>query len=69
MSVIAGFSKSGQTDTEFFAAVKGAPETLREMLSVVPEYYDSLYLKHAQRGARVLALGLVNTWRFVSLVH
>ena len=32
MSVIAGFSPPGTTDTNYFAAVKGAPEILKSMV-------------------------------------
>ena len=32
MSVIAGHSKAGSSDTEYMATVKGAPETLRNMV-------------------------------------
>ena len=32
MSVIAGYSPAGTTDTSYFAAVKGAPEVLKSMV-------------------------------------
>lgn len=38
-------------------AVKGAPETIRGMLSHVPEAYDETYKYYTRRGSRVLALG------------
>ncbi|KAG8899993.1 hypothetical protein FRB99_006331, partial [Tulasnella sp. 403] len=39
------------------ASVKGAPETIKTMLSVVPEGYDDTYKYFTRRGSRVLALG------------
>ncbi|KII85628.1 hypothetical protein PLICRDRAFT_166290 [Plicaturopsis crispa FD-325 SS-3] len=39
------------------AAVKGAPETIRGMLSQVPDGYDETYKWFTRRGSRVLALG------------
>ncbi|XP_049787588.1 endoplasmic reticulum transmembrane helix translocase [Schistocerca cancellata] len=57
MSVIAGYTLSGSTDTTYVATVKGAPETLKSMFSVIPDNYDSVYLEMSRRGARVLALG------------
>ncbi|KAI0232432.1 Manganese-transporting ATPase 13A1 [Lamellibrachia satsuma] len=57
MSVIAGHTATGSVDTEYIAAVKGAPETLRPMFSSVPSDYNDVYLEMARRGARVLALG------------
>ena len=38
-------------------AVKGAPETIKGMLSTVPEGYDDTYKYYTRRGSRVLALG------------
>ncbi|RPD79485.1 endoplasmic reticulum Ca-transporting P-type ATPase [Lentinus tigrinus ALCF2SS1-7] len=38
-------------------ATKGAPETIRGMLAVVPSYYDETYKWYTRRGSRVLALG------------
>ena len=40
------------------AAVKGAPETIKTMLSVIPEHYDDTYKWFTRRGSRVLALGM-----------
>uniref|UniRef100_A0A1B6DGW9 Endoplasmic reticulum transmembrane helix translocase n=2 Tax=Clastoptera arizonana TaxID=38151 RepID=A0A1B6DGW9_9HEMI len=59
MSVVAGYTVSGTTDTTYIATVKGAPEVLKSMFKVVPDSYDSIYLGLSRRGARVLALG----WR------
>lgn len=42
---------------ELIGAVKGAPETIKTMLSVVPEHYDETYKWFTRRGSRVLALG------------
>ncbi|KYB27482.1 endoplasmic reticulum transmembrane helix translocase [Tribolium castaneum] len=57
MSVIAGYNPLGSTETVYIATVKGAPETLRDMFSEVPDKYDEVYLELSRRGARVLALG------------
>ena len=40
------------------AAVKGAPETIKGMLRVCPEWYDETYKWYTRRGSRVLALGM-----------
>lgn len=42
------------------AAVKGAPEVLREMYTSVPDNYDQMYRELMISGARVLALGYRN---------
>lgn len=39
-------------------AVKGAPETIKTMLSTVPSGYDDTYKWFTRRGSRVLALGM-----------
>ena len=39
-----------------FAAVKGAPETIRERLSDIPKNYDEIYKSFTRSGSRVLAL-------------
>lgn len=58
MSVIAGYSNPGSSETLYLACVKGAPETLKEMFKDVPKDYDDTYLTLSRRGARVLALGV-----------
>ncbi|CAG8757829.1 3987_t:CDS:2, partial [Acaulospora morrowiae] len=40
-----------------FVAVKGAPETLRDMYTYVPDDYEETYKFFMRRGSRVLALG------------
>ena len=57
MSVVAGYTVPGTSETRYLATVKGAPETLRQMFKSVPEDYDTNYLTMSRRGARVLALG------------
>ncbi|XP_039280958.1 manganese-transporting ATPase 13A1 [Nilaparvata lugens] len=57
MSVVAGYTLPGSTDTSYVVTVKGAPETLKHMFASVPSTYDSVYLSMSRRGARVLALG------------
>ncbi|TPX66718.1 hypothetical protein SpCBS45565_g04261 [Spizellomyces sp. 'palustris'] len=42
---------------KLFVAVKGAPETIKTMLTTVPNSYDEHYKIWARRGKRVLALG------------
>jgi len=45
---------------QIFVAAKGAPETIKGMLKVVPEGYDETYKWFTRRGSRVLALGIKN---------
>src|ERR1700691_2484912 len=40
-----------------FAAIKGAPETIKGMLKECPKWYDETYKWYTRRGSRVLALG------------
>lgn len=60
MAVIAGYNPLGSTEVVYVCTVKGAPETLKDMFSEVPEKYDEVYLELSRRGARVLALGEVS---------
>ncbi|RDB26777.1 Manganese-transporting ATPase 4 [Hypsizygus marmoreus] len=39
-------------------AVKGAPETIKNMLANVPAHYDATYKEFTRKGSRVLALGV-----------
>lgn len=57
MSTVSTVAQQGTQKRRVFAAVKGAPETLRTMYVSVPEHYESTYKWFAQRGSRVLALG------------
>ncbi|KAL2732695.1 endoplasmic reticulum transmembrane helix translocase isoform X1 [Vespula maculifrons] len=57
MSVVAGYTSSGSSENQYIVTVKGAPETVKNMLSSIPDNYDSTYLSLSRRGARVLALG------------
>ncbi|XP_037079759.1 LOW QUALITY PROTEIN: manganese-transporting ATPase 13A1-like [Pollicipes pollicipes] len=57
MSVLAGYTEPGTSETHYLATVKGAPETLKPMFVDAPDDYDVTYLKMSRRGARVLALG------------
>ncbi|KAI9188908.1 putative cation-transporting ATPase 1 [Blastocladiella emersonii ATCC 22665] len=52
--IITGHPGAGRT---LIAAVKGAPETIQGMLTVVPEHYVRTYKTLARNGGRVLALG------------
>ncbi|PIA19215.1 hypothetical protein COEREDRAFT_68863 [Coemansia reversa NRRL 1564] len=52
VSVVEGVGKA----RTFFVAAKGAPETLRGMLRVVPTWYDETHTAFSRRGGRVLAL-------------
>jgi len=48
---------SGLPGGKTFAAVKGAPETIKNMLEIVPDGYDNTYKWFTRNGSRVLALG------------
>ncbi|CAL1710696.1 unnamed protein product [Somion occarium] len=48
---------SSLANGKVLVAVKGAPETIRGMLSHVPEFYDNAYKRYTKQGSRVLALG------------
>ena len=69
MSVVAGYTDPapGNTDTVYIVTVKGAPETLKDMFCNVPSNYDSTYLNMSRRGARVLALGIKELGKCISL--
>lgn len=43
-------------ETKVLISAKGAPETIQEMLAVVPEGYEEHYKSWARKGKRVLAL-------------
>ncbi|KAF8154679.1 endoplasmic reticulum Ca-transporting P-type ATPase [Crassisporium funariophilum] len=43
---------------KLLAAVKGAPETVKTMLDVVPQDYDDTYKWFTRKGSRVLALAM-----------
>ena len=57
MSTVSSIAQPGAQKRRTFAAVKGAPETLKSMYMTVPDDYESTYKWFAQRGSRVLALG------------
>jgi cation-transporting ATPase 13A1 len=63
MSVVAGYTEQGSSETNYVATVKGAPETLKPMFASLPESYDATYLSMSRRGARVLALGIKDLGR------
>lgn len=56
MSTVANL-QSGKT----LIAVKGAPETIKTMLAVVPDQYDDTFKWYTRRGSRVLALAMKET--------
>lgn len=45
-----------RTEEQFYAFVKGAPETIQERLNDIPSFYVSTYKKYTRQGSRVLAL-------------
>ncbi|KAF8876645.1 endoplasmic reticulum Ca-transporting P-type ATPase [Infundibulicybe gibba] len=58
MSTIASLSTKGHAkSSKLIVSVKGAPETIKTMLRVVPEHYDDTYKSYTRKGSRVLALG------------
>lgn len=57
MSVIAGHTKPGASETSYIATCKGAPEVLKRMIKDLPSNFDDIYLHYAREGARVLCLG------------
>ena len=44
MSVVAGYTVPGTSETRYICTVKGAPETLRDMYKEVPADYEASYL-------------------------
>ncbi|KAF9971052.1 hypothetical protein BGZ73_006069 [Actinomortierella ambigua] len=57
MSSISTLSSPEFRTTKLFAAVKGAPETLKHMYKSLPDFYEDTYKQYTRRGSRVLALG------------
>lgn len=57
MSTVSIISEAGGKKKTTVVSVKGAPETLKTMYSVVPDQYDETYKYFTRRGSRVLALG------------
>lgn len=55
-SVLTTDRSTGRKVRSTFAGVKGAPETIRTMLSKTPSYYDETYKHFTRNGGRVLAL-------------
>ncbi|KAK9466101.1 hypothetical protein V1512DRAFT_227191 [Lipomyces arxii] len=49
-------SSIASTSNKYFVGAKGAPETIRTMLKVVPEKYEETFKYFTRRGSRVLAL-------------
>ncbi|KAK9453271.1 hypothetical protein V1511DRAFT_89513 [Dipodascopsis uninucleata] len=49
-------SSISDVNGSIFVAAKGAPETIRKMLSIVPENYEETYKHFTRHGSRVLAL-------------
>ncbi|KAJ3783670.1 hypothetical protein GGU10DRAFT_388925 [Lentinula aff. detonsa] len=49
---------SGANTNRTLVAVKGAPETIKGMLGVVPSRYDDIYKGYTRQGSRVLALAV-----------
>ncbi|CAK9170149.1 unnamed protein product [Ilex paraguariensis] len=45
-----------RVEEQFFAFVKGAPETIQERLIDIPSSYVQIYKKYTRQGSRVLAL-------------
>ncbi len=42
MSVVAGYTQTGSSETTYLATVKGAPETLRDMYRTLPKNYEEV---------------------------
>lgn len=63
MSVIAGFSPPGTTDTSYFAAVKGAPEILRSMVGYninrLIQYILNIYVFSSRVCPRIMTMSIL----------
>ncbi len=46
MSVVAGYTQTGSSETTYLATVKGAPETLRDMYKELPGNYEEVRKIH-----------------------
>ena len=57
-SALKRMSTISMTSGKTLVAVKGAPETIKNMLGKVPEFYDETYKWYTRKGSRVLALGV-----------
>ncbi|KAF9585540.1 hypothetical protein BGW38_001911 [Lunasporangiospora selenospora] len=57
MSTISTLTSPDFKTTKLFVAVKGAPETLKNMYTQIPKHYEEIYKQFTRRGSRVLALG------------
>lgn len=58
MSTVSLVNLPSASKRRTMVAVKGAPETLKSMYREIPSEYESTYKWYAQRGSRVLALGI-----------
>ncbi|KAF1811767.1 hypothetical protein P152DRAFT_459229 [Eremomyces bilateralis CBS 781.70] len=56
-TVVTTSRKTGKRAKSTFAAVKGAPETIRDMLVDIPPKYEETFKYFTRNGGRVLALG------------
>lgn len=56
MSCLTVVESDSLAETMSFIFTKGAPESLRDLLAVVPPFYDSTFQYHMMRGKRVLAM-------------
>ncbi|OZJ03060.1 hypothetical protein BZG36_03788 [Bifiguratus adelaidae] len=56
-SSISYLTHPGLGGTKTFVSVKGAPETLKNMYTKLPQDYEETYKFFTRRGSRVLALG------------
>lgn len=57
VATVAGVdAKTGQKLRGTFAGVKGAPETIQQFLTTVPDDYEETYKYFTRKGSRVLAL-------------